>query len=96
MPATAYVNGRYLPLAHAGLPVEDRGTQFADAVYEVVAMFAGTPFDWAEHRWRLRRGLAAGAPCGRVRALAPSAVVHAARAAYAPAARRSPAGGRGA
>lgn len=66
MPATAYVNGRYLPLAHAGLPVEDRGTQFADAVYEVVAMFAGTPFDWAAHRWRLRRGLAAlfieGAP----------------------------------
>lgn len=66
MPAAAYVNGRYLPLAAAALPVEDRGTQFADAVYEVVAMFGGTPLDWEAHRWRLRRGLAAlfiaGAP----------------------------------
>ncbi len=66
MPATAFVNGRYLPLAHASLAVEDRGTQFADAVYEVVAMFARRPLDWEAHRWRLRRGLAAlfieGAP----------------------------------
>ncbi len=66
MPATAYVNGRYLPLAGARLPVEDRGTQFADAVYEVVAMFGGRPLDWEAHCWRLRRGLAAlfieGAP----------------------------------
>ncbi|WP_448582360.1 aminotransferase class IV [Thermaurantiacus sp.] len=66
MPAFAYVNGRYLPLAHASLPVEDRGTQFADAVYEVIAMFGSQPLDWRAHCWRLRRGLAAlfiaGAP----------------------------------
>ena len=31
----AYVNGRYLPQAEAGVHVEDRGFLFADAVYEV-------------------------------------------------------------
>lgn len=66
MPALAYVNGRYGPIASAGIPVEDRGFQFADSLYEVVAFLNGRFLDWDKHLWRLRRGLAAlfitGAP----------------------------------
>ncbi|MEJ0061089.1 MAG: hypothetical protein WDM79_16605 [Terricaulis sp.] len=35
MSRVAYVNGAYAPLSHAAVSVEDRGFQFADAVYEV-------------------------------------------------------------
>jgi D-alanine transaminase len=59
MPAVAYVNGRYGPLATAGVSVEDRGFQFADSLYEVVAFLNGRFLDWDKHLWRLRRGLAA-------------------------------------
>ena len=58
MPQLAYVNGRILPLAEAGLPVEDRGTQFGDAVYEVCAVLNGAILDWQPHLVRLRRNLA--------------------------------------
>ena len=33
MPRIAYVNGRYLPHRDAAVHIEDRGYQFADAVY---------------------------------------------------------------
>jgi D-alanine transaminase len=59
MPAVAYVNGRYGPIANAGVSVEDRGFQFADSLYEVVAFLNGRFLDWDKHLWRLRRGLAA-------------------------------------
>lgn len=59
MPALAYVHGRYLPIAEAGVSVEDRGFQFADSIYEVVAFLNGRFVDWDQHLWRLRRGLAA-------------------------------------
>lgn len=66
MPAVAYVNGRYGPISAAGVSVEDRGFQFADSLYEVVAFLNGRFLDWDKHLWRLRRGLAAlfieGAP----------------------------------
>ena len=66
MPAVAYVNGRYGPISSAGVSVEDRGFQFADSLYEVVAFLNGRFLDWDKHLWRLRRGLAAlfieGAP----------------------------------
>lgn len=58
MPQLAYVNGRISPLADAVLPVEDRGTQFADAVYEVCAVLNGRILDWQPHLARLRRNLA--------------------------------------
>lgn len=58
MPQLAYVNGRNLPLADASLHVEDRGTQFADAVYEVCAVLNGRILDWQPHLVRLRRNLA--------------------------------------
>ncbi len=66
MPAIAYVNGRYSPIAEAGVSVEDRGFQFADSIYEVIAFLNGRCLDADKHLWRLRRGLAAlhieGAP----------------------------------
>lgn len=59
MPQLAYVDGRIVPLANAGVSVEDRGLQFADALYEVAAVLNGRLLDWPQHLIRLRRGLAA-------------------------------------
>ena len=59
MPQLAYIDGRIVPLAQARIPVEDRGLQFADALYEVVAVLNGRLLDWPQHLIRLRRGLAA-------------------------------------
>jgi D-alanine transaminase len=53
----AYVNGRYLPHGDASVHVEDRGLQFADAVYEVWSIVAGDIFDEEEHLDRLERSL---------------------------------------
>jgi len=53
----AYVNGRYLPFAQAGVHVEDRGLQFADAIYEVWSVAGGLLYDEDEHFDRLERSL---------------------------------------
>jgi D-alanine transaminase len=53
----AYVNGRYLPLGEAVIGIEDRGYQFSDGVYEVVAVMGGRVTDWAPHMDRLDRSL---------------------------------------
>ncbi|SDD74017.1 D-amino-acid transaminase [Rhodospira trueperi] len=57
MSRVAYVNGRYLPHAEAGVHVEDRGLQFADGVYEVIAIEGGRPIDLGGHMTRLERSL---------------------------------------
>jgi D-alanine transaminase len=57
MSRIAYVNGRYLPLHKAGVHVEDRGYQFADGVYEVVAVHKGRLIDLDLHLERLDRSL---------------------------------------
>lgn len=57
MSRIAYVNGRYLPHAKAVVHVEDRGYQFADGVYEVVAVRGGRLVDEARHLVRLERSL---------------------------------------
>ncbi|MFZ5791951.1 MAG: D-amino-acid transaminase [Pseudomonadota bacterium] len=49
MPRIAYVNGRYVPLAHASVHIEDRGYQFADGVYEVVPLYRGRLLDEEPH-----------------------------------------------
>jgi D-alanine transaminase len=53
----AYVNGRYLPHAEAMVHVEDRGYQFADGVYEVIAVHRGRFVDEQPHLERLDRSL---------------------------------------
>lgn len=57
MSRIAYVNGRYLPHALAGVHVEDRGYQFSDGVYEVIAVQNGRFVDEDEHLNRLDRSL---------------------------------------
>jgi D-alanine transaminase len=59
MSRIAYVNGRYVPHRAACVHVEDRGFQFADAVYEVVAVEDGVFVDEGLHLARLQRSLAA-------------------------------------
>jgi D-alanine transaminase len=55
----AYVSGRYLRQGAAQVPIEDRGYQFADGVYEVVAVRRGRLVDRDLHLQRLDRSLAA-------------------------------------
>ncbi len=57
MPRIAYVNGRYLPHAQAAVHIEDRGFQFADAVYEVCEIRHGFIVDLTRHLDRLERSL---------------------------------------
>jgi D-alanine transaminase len=57
MSRIAYVNGRYLPHRTARVHIEDRGFQFADAAYEVIAVRAGELIDEAMHLKRLARSL---------------------------------------
>src|SRR5262245_34153815 len=57
MSRIAYVNGRYLPLAHACVNVEDRGYQFSDGVYEVCEVRGGRLIDEHRHIERLQRSL---------------------------------------
>ena len=58
MTRIAYVNGRFVPKASAVVHIEDRGYQFADAVYEVWALFGGKLADPTGHFARLERSLA--------------------------------------
>ncbi len=53
----AYVNGRYVPHAEAAVHIEDRGYQFADGVYEVLAVYRGKLIDEPGHIERLDRSL---------------------------------------
>lgn len=57
MSRVAYVNGRYVPHRHAMVHVEDRGYQFADGVYEVIAVAKGKFVDNEPHLDRLERSL---------------------------------------
>mgnify|MGYP000249847241 FL=1 len=57
MSRIVYVNGRYVPYAQAAVHVEDRGFQFADAIYEVCEVYKGRLVDLERHLARLRRSL---------------------------------------
>ena len=57
MSRIAYVNGSYVPHQQASVHVEDRGYQFADGVYEVIAVRGGRFVDEEPHLDRLERSL---------------------------------------
>ncbi len=57
MSRVAYVNGQYVPHRQAAVHVEDRGYQFADGVYEVIAVSNGAFVDEEAHYDRLDRSL---------------------------------------
>lgn len=58
MTELAYVNGIFGLLADARVSIEDRGFQFGDGVYEVIAVYDGRPFLLERHMRRLRRSAA--------------------------------------
>jgi D-alanine transaminase len=53
----AYVAGQYLPHRQAAVHIEDRGYQFGDGVYEVIAVMDGRLVDEERHLRRLNRSL---------------------------------------
>lgn len=57
MPELAYLNGKFMPIEEAMVPIEDRGYNFGDAVYEVVNSYNGGFFGLEEHLDRLERSL---------------------------------------
>ncbi|HLY58716.1 MAG TPA: D-amino-acid transaminase [Stellaceae bacterium] len=57
MSRIAYVSGRFVPQREAVVPIEDRGYQFADGVYEVAAVHRGRLIDLRPHLDRLARSL---------------------------------------
>jgi D-alanine transaminase len=54
---TAYLNGSFLPLEDARVPVMDRGFLFGDGVYEVIPVYGGRLFRLAQHLQRLQNSL---------------------------------------
>lgn len=54
---TVYLNGEYMPLEQARVPVLDRGFIFGDGIYEVVPVYGGHPFRLDHHLARLARSL---------------------------------------
>ena len=54
---TVYLNGAYMPLAEARIPVLDRGFIFGDGVYEFIPVYSRKPFRIDEHLGRLQASL---------------------------------------
>jgi D-alanine transaminase len=58
-PAWAWCDGRLVAFAEAHVPLEDRGLQFGESVYEVIAVARGEPFRLSDHVERMRSGAGA-------------------------------------
>ncbi len=52
-----YLNGEFMPIEKAYIPVLDRGFIFGDGVYEVIPAYSKHPFRLAEHLRRLQHSL---------------------------------------
>jgi len=57
MSEIVYLNGKFLPIEEAHVPVLDRGFIFGDGVYEVIPVYSKHPFRMAEHLRRLQYSL---------------------------------------
>ena len=57
MSEIVYLNGEFMPLDAARIPVLDRGFIFGDGVYEVIPVYSRRPFRLAEHLRRLQHSL---------------------------------------
>jgi D-alanine transaminase len=57
MSEMVYLNGEFMPLEDARIPVLDRGFIFGDGVYEVIPVYSHKPFRLAEHLQRLQMSL---------------------------------------
>lgn len=52
-----YLNGKFLPIEQASVPVLDRGFIFGDGIYEVIPVYSRKPFRLNEHLFRLQHSL---------------------------------------
>jgi D-alanine transaminase len=52
-----YLNGDFLPLGEARIPVLDRGFIYGDGVYEVIPVYARQPFRTSQHFKRFQSSL---------------------------------------
>ncbi len=52
-----YLNGQFMPIEEARVPVLDRGFIFGDGVYEVIPVYSRRAFRLAEHLKRLQHSL---------------------------------------
>jgi len=57
MPNFAYINNKFVNFRNAKIHIEDRGLQFADSVYEVIAVLNGNLIDLDFHLKRLKYSL---------------------------------------
>jgi Branched-chain amino acid aminotransferase/4-amino-4-deoxychorismate lyase len=57
MSEIVYLNGEFMPLESARIPVLDRGFIFGDGVYEVIPVYSRRPFRLTEHLRRLQHSL---------------------------------------
>ena len=57
MSEIVYLNGEFMPLEQARVPVLDRGFIFGDGVYEVIPAYSRRPFRLPEHLRRLQHSL---------------------------------------
>ncbi|MBI4293499.1 MAG: D-amino acid aminotransferase [Betaproteobacteria bacterium] len=56
---TVYLNGEFLPIEQAKIPVLDRAFMFGDGIYEVIPVYSRRAFRLAEHLARLEASLRA-------------------------------------
>ena len=54
---TVYLNGKFMPIEEATIPVLDRGFIFGDGVYEVIPVYSRRAFRLSEHLKRLQSSL---------------------------------------
>jgi D-alanine transaminase len=54
-----FLNGKFLPIEEARVPVLDRGFIFGDGVYELIPVYSRAPFRMDEHLSRLEKSLGA-------------------------------------
>jgi D-alanine transaminase len=52
-----YLDGQFLPLEEARVPVLDRGFIFGDGIYELIPVYARSPFRLAQHLARMQDSL---------------------------------------
>ena len=57
MPKIAYINSKYIKFNEAKIHIEDRGLQFADSIYEVIAIYKKNLVDFDFHIKRLKYSL---------------------------------------
>jgi D-alanine transaminase len=57
MSQIVYLNGEFLPIEQAFVPVLDRGFIFGDGIYEVIPVYSRRPFRLDEHLVRLQNSL---------------------------------------